>query len=77
MSTEFETFRRNLDILVAYEDGKLERVAVHADIPYTTLANWRHRGTRPTLPSVEKLAKAYGLHRDDLLDRQLSTDDLA
>lgn len=71
---DYEIFRQNLDLMVEIE-GSPERLAVTADIPYHTILNWRQRGIRPSLASVEKLARAYKLSRDDLLDRQLKLRD--
>lgn len=75
MTCEYETFRRNLDLLVSHE-GNVEKLAVRASVSVHTILNWRQRGTRPTLPNITKLAEAFGLKRDDLLDRRLSGSDL-
>lgn len=68
---EWDTFLANIELLVEYE-GSPERVAARAGIPYFTLHNWRKRDMRPRIEALRKLASAYGVTLDEIVDRRLT-----
>lgn len=37
------------------------RLSVESDIPQTTISSWYRKGICPTIPSLEKICKAYNI----------------
>ena len=72
--------KANFDILGRIEQEKNKRdwseytLAVNSDIPQSTISTWKKRDLQPSVASIEKICKGFGISLSQFFSENIESD---